>query len=61
MSTAIIVIVSVCALLVGTLMSLRKSAKTGMPSKDVLERATQHARELEAQERAEQKERGDIE
>jgi len=59
MSTAILVIVIVGALLAGTLLSLRRSAKTGMPSKDVLERATQHARELEAQERAEQKERGE--
>jgi len=53
MSTAavVIIIVLVIALIVGTVVSLRSSAKTGMPSKDVLERATRHARELEAQEK----------
>lgn len=53
MSTAavVIIIVVVIALIVGTVVSLRSSAKTGMPSKDVLERATRHARELEAREK----------
>jgi flagellar basal body-associated protein FliL len=55
MTTAIIVIVIVIAILVGTIMSFRNSAKTGMPSEDVLKRATQRARELEAQEKAEDK------
>jgi Protein of unknown function (DUF2897) len=55
MRTAIIVIVIVLALIVGTLLTLRRSAKTGMPSQDVLERATRRARELEAQEKMEDK------
>jgi hypothetical protein len=53
MSTALIVIVIVVAALAGTIWTLRSSAKTGMPSEDVLKRATQRARELEAQEKAE--------
>jgi len=48
---AIIVIAIVIAILIGGIMSLRRSAKTGMPSDDVLKRATQRARELEAQEK----------
>ena len=51
MSTAIIVILIVVGLLVGGIMTLRSSARTGMPSQDVLDRATRHARELEAQEK----------
>ncbi|MDB6087256.1 MAG: hypothetical protein JWN85_40 [Gammaproteobacteria bacterium] len=54
MSTAIIVIVVVLGLLVGIIMSLRSSAKTGMPAQDVLKRTAQHARELDAQEKAAQ-------
>ena len=54
MSTAIIIIVIVLGLLIGTLMGLRGSAKTGMPSEEVLKRATQHARELDAQEKAQE-------
>jgi hypothetical protein len=53
MTTAIVVIVIVVALLAGTVLSLRRSAKTGMPGPDVLKRATQRARELDAQDRAE--------
>jgi hypothetical protein len=52
MSTAIVVIVLVVGMLVGLIWGLRNSAKTGMPPEDVLKRATQHARELEAQEKA---------
>jgi uncharacterized membrane protein len=58
MSTAIIVIVLVLGLLIGIIMSLRSSAKTGMPSEEVLKRATQHARELDAQEKANQERDG---
>jgi Protein of unknown function (DUF2897) len=54
MTKAIIVIVVVLAFLVGLIMSFRRSAKTGMPSDEVLKRASQRARELEAQEKAEQ-------
>jgi hypothetical protein len=57
MLKTIIVIVLVLAFLVGTIMSLRRSTKTGMPSEDVLKRATQRARELEAQEKAEEERR----
>jgi len=51
--TAVILIVILVALVVGTMLSLRRSAKSGMPSRDVLERATRRARELEARERDE--------
>jgi hypothetical protein len=57
MTTAIIVIVIVVAFLAGTVLSLRRSAKTGMPSKEVLDRATQRARKLEAQEKSEDERR----
>jgi multisubunit Na+/H+ antiporter MnhC subunit len=59
MVTAIVVTIIVFALLVGTIMSLRRSAKTGMPSRETLERATQRARELEEEEKIEQGERGE--
>jgi hypothetical protein len=49
--TAAILIGVLIVLIVGTMMSLRSSAKTGMPSKDVLERATRRARELESREK----------
>jgi hypothetical protein len=58
MFTAIAVILILVALLVGLIMSLRSSAKTGMPPEDVLERTTRRARELEAQEKARQQKRG---
>jgi hypothetical protein len=52
MSTAAIVtLVVVIVLIVGGVLSLRASAKTGMPSKDVLDRASQRARELEARDK----------
>ena len=54
MTTAIVVFVIVIAFVVGTLFTLRTRAKTGMPSKDVLERATRRARELEEQEKSEE-------
>jgi hypothetical protein len=53
MTTALIVIVVVVALLVGTILSVRRSAKTGMPSQDVLNRATERARKLDAEDQAE--------
>ena len=58
MTTAIIVIVLVVAFLVGTLLAVRRNAKTGMPPPDVLERATRRARELEAEEKADEGDRG---
>lgn len=51
MSTAAIIIVVVVGLLIGGILTLRSSSKTGMPSQDVLDRATRHARQLEEQEK----------
>jgi hypothetical protein len=48
MVTAIIAVVIVVAMVAGVVLSLRKSAKTGMPSQDVLDRATRRAREQDA-------------
>jgi hypothetical protein len=48
MSTAIIVSVVVIAVIAGGLLSLLRSKRTGMPSRDVLDRATRRSRELEA-------------
>ena len=57
MTTALIVTLVVLAFLAGTIFTLRKNAKTGMPSQDVLDRATKRARELDAQEHAEDERR----
>jgi hypothetical protein len=59
MSTTIVVILIVLALLAGITISLLSSARTGMPSKEVLERAAQRSRELDAREKAERSDRGD--
>lgn len=48
MATALIAIVVVVAVIAGAVLSLRKSAKTGMPSQDVLDRASRRAREQES-------------
>jgi hypothetical protein len=53
MTTAIVVFVIVLAFVAGTIFALRSRAKEGMPSKDVLDRATRRARELEEQEKSE--------
>ncbi|HKT73205.1 MAG TPA: hypothetical protein VJQ47_09960 [Steroidobacteraceae bacterium] len=53
MPRALTAILLVVGLLIGLILTLRSSSRTGIPSKDVLERAEQRARELEAQERAE--------
>jgi hypothetical protein len=55
MSTALIVILIVVAIVVGTLLTLRTTARQGMPSKDVLERATQRSREQSARDATEQR------
>jgi hypothetical protein len=52
MATALIVLVVLVVLIVGTMLTLRSSARTGMPSKDVLERAARRARELESRDEA---------
>ena len=59
MTTTIVVILIVIALLAGITISLLSSARTGMPSKEVLERAAQRSRELDAREKAERSDRGD--
>jgi len=51
MLTGAIVFGVLVVLIVGTIVSLRSSAKTGMPSKDVLDRATRRARELDAEDK----------
>jgi hypothetical protein len=52
MYTAIIATVLVVGLVAGLILTLRSSARTGLPSKEVLERATRRARELEAKEKS---------
>jgi hypothetical protein len=52
MSTAIVVILIVTAIVVGTIVTLRTTARQGMPSKDVMDRASQRTRE---QDEAEQR------
>jgi hypothetical protein len=55
MSKALIVILIVIATVVGTILTLRTTAKQGMPSKDVLDRASQRTREQDARDEAEQR------
>lgn len=55
MITALIVGIIVVAFVVGGILKLRSTARTGMPSQDVLDRATLRARELEAAEKREDK------
>jgi hypothetical protein len=50
MSTAAIVIVVVLVIIIGGVLALRSSARTGMPSKDVLDRATRRAQQLDSDE-----------
>jgi Protein of unknown function (DUF2897) len=53
MSTVLIIVLIVVAIVAGTVFTLKTTARTGMPSKEVLERAARRSRELEARERAE--------
>jgi hypothetical protein len=55
MTAAIIIAIVVAAFVVGGIVKLRTTARTGMPSQDVLDRATQRARELEEAEKREDK------
>jgi hypothetical protein len=48
---AAIIITIVIVFLVGGLLRLRSSARTGMPSEDVLKRATERAKQLEKSEK----------
>jgi flagellar basal body-associated protein FliL len=53
MSIAIILILIVIAVVAGVAVTLRTSANKGMPSEDVLKRATERSRKLEARDKAE--------
>jgi hypothetical protein len=53
MLKTIIIILAVVAVLGGGLLTLRSSRRTGMPSEDVLKRATDRAREQAAKDEAE--------
>ena len=53
MFKAIIIIVLVIAVLVGGLLTLRSSGRSGMPNDEVLKRAAQRAREQAAAEEQE--------
>ena len=48
MLKTLLIIGLVLAVLVGGILALRSSARTGMPSDEVLKRAAQRARELDA-------------
>jgi hypothetical protein len=52
MSTAIVVILIVIAIVAGTILTLRTTTRQGMPSSDVLERAKQRSREQAARDDA---------
>jgi hypothetical protein len=54
-----VVIGLVVIAIAGTVVSLRTTSRSGMPSKEVLERAAQRSRELEAREKSEQTDRKD--
>lgn len=54
MSTAVIVALIVIAVVAGLIVTLRTTARSGMPPKDVLERAAQRSHEIEAQEKADE-------
>lgn len=55
MSTALVVILIVVAILAGTIVTLRTTARQGLPSKEVLERASQRTREQDARDESEQR------
>jgi hypothetical protein len=50
---AVIIIVLVVGVLVGGLLTLRRSGRAGMPSEEVLGRAAKRAREIDAAEKDE--------
>jgi hypothetical protein len=55
MFTALVVILIVVAIVAGTILTLRTTARQGMPSKDVLDRATRRTREQDARDETEQR------
>jgi flagellar basal body-associated protein FliL len=56
MLKTIIIIVIVVGALVGGLLTLRSSARTGMPGEDVLKRAKERERQIEQSEKNEKEE-----
>jgi hypothetical protein len=54
MLKAILIVALVVAGLIGGLLTLRSSARTGMPDEDVLKRAATRAREQNAKDEADQ-------
>jgi hypothetical protein len=52
MVKALVVTLIVLGLLTGLLLTLRRTANMGTPSREVLERARRRARELDAREKA---------
>jgi hypothetical protein len=52
MLKAVIIIILVLAVLLGGMLTLRNSGRTGMPSEDVLKRAAERARKQAAQDEA---------
>jgi hypothetical protein len=53
MSSALIAILIVVAIVAGAILTLRSTARQGMPSKDVLDRAAQRSREQDARDETE--------
>jgi hypothetical protein len=53
MSTALIIALIVIAIVAGTIFTLKSTTRTGMPSQEVLKRASRRARELEARDQSE--------
>ena len=53
MPATIVAILLVVALLAGLIFTLRTTARSGMPPRDVLDRAARRANELESAERTE--------
>jgi FtsZ-interacting cell division protein ZipA len=49
---AVIIIIVVIAVLLGGLLTLRRSGRSGMPSEDVLKRAAERARKQAARDEA---------
>ena len=55
MSTALVVILIVIALVAGTIVTLKTTARQGLPSKEVMDRARQRTREQDARDEADQR------
>ena len=53
MFKTVIIFIVVAVVLIGGMLALRSSRRTGMPSEDVLKRATERAREQSAKDEAE--------